>query len=99
MSVEHEVSRRNILLGGGAGLLGAATGLVPLGGAEAQAPGATREATTRLGTHVPALWRAAARRGILYGSSIATWQIEDDATGKITDPGYAHLHAHHAAFL
>jgi endo-1,4-beta-xylanase len=96
MSIEHEVSRRNILLGGGAGLLGAATGLAPLGEAEATAGS---QATTRLGVHVPPLWRAAARRGILYGSTIATWQIEDDATGQITDPGYAKLHAHHAALL
>src|SRR3954452_16810950 len=95
MSIDHEVSRRNVLLGGGAGLLGAATGLTPLGEADAGAA----PAATRLGVHVPALWRAAARRGILYGSSIATWQIEDDATGNITDPGYAKLHAHHAAFL
>jgi endo-1,4-beta-xylanase len=48
---------------------------------------------------VPALWRAAARRGILYGSSIATWQIEDDDTGTITDTGYADLFFRHAALL
>jgi endo-1,4-beta-xylanase len=90
MTIDQGVSRRNVLLGGGVGVLGAAAGLAPLEAAEAQ---------TRLGENVPALWRAAARRGILYGSSIATWQIEDDATGMISDPGYAKLHAHHAAML
>ena len=93
MSVQQGVSRRNMLLGGGAGVLGAATGLVPFEAAEAAADQPPR------GVRVPPLWKAAARRGILYGSSIATWQIEDDATGDITDPGYAKLFAHHAAFL
>jgi endo-1,4-beta-xylanase len=95
MSMVPGVSRRNVLLGGGVGVLGAATGLAPFEAAEAAAV----EGRARLGVHQPALWRAAARRGILYGSSIATWQIEDDATGHITDPGYAHLHPHHAALL
>ena len=40
---------------------------------------------------MPPLWRAAARRGILYGSSTATWQI--------SDKDYAALFAHHAAIL
>src|SRR5215212_7885248 len=84
------LGRRSLLLGGGAGALGAAVGLTPLEAAMAH---------TRPGVDVPALWRAAARRGILYGSSIATWQIQDDATGDITDPGYAKLHSRHAALL
>jgi len=96
MSIDHGVSRRNVLLGGGVGVLGAAAGLAPVEAAEAAE---ARAARTRLGIHVPALWRAAARRGILYGSSIATWQIEDDTTGAISDPGYAKLHPHHAALL
>jgi endo-1,4-beta-xylanase len=96
MSVSPEISRRNVLLGGGAGLLGATTGLVPLGAAGAAE---AVEGRTRLGVNVPALWRAAARRGIAFGSSIATWQFEDDATGDISDPGYARLHPHHAALL
>jgi endo-1,4-beta-xylanase len=94
MGMEQGVSRRNILVGGGAGVLGAAVGLAPFGGAEA-----AQAAKPPRGAHVPALWRAAARRGILYGSTIATWQIQDDATGAISDPGYAKLFAHHAAFL
>jgi endo-1,4-beta-xylanase len=92
MSVERGVSRRNLLLGGGAGVLGAAAGLAPFEAALAQAE-------PPLGVTVPALWKAAARRGILYGSSIATWQIEDDNTGDISDPGYAKLFPHHAAIL
>jgi endo-1,4-beta-xylanase len=96
MSMGPGISRRNILLGGGAGVLGAAAGLAPFGALEAAE---AAEARTRLGIHVPPLWRAAARNGILYGSSIATWQIEDDATGDISDPGYAKLYAHHSALL
>jgi endo-1,4-beta-xylanase len=93
VGIEQGVSRRNVLLAGGAGAAGAAMGLIPFGIAEAAG------ARSRLGVNVPALWRAAASRGILYGSSIATWQIEDDKTGKISDPGYAELHPHHAAML
>jgi endo-1,4-beta-xylanase len=96
MGSDHSISRRNVLLGGGAGVLGASAGLVPFEVAGA-AP-ATAE-KTRLGVNVPALWRAAARRGIVYGSSIATWQFQDDATGEITDRAYAKLHPHHAALL
>jgi endo-1,4-beta-xylanase len=95
MSVERGISRRNILLGGGAGMLGAAAGLAPFESAGAS----VATARTRLGVHVPPLWKAAVRSHLVYGSSIATWQIEDDATGKITDPGYARLHPHHAALL
>jgi endo-1,4-beta-xylanase len=90
MDTVQGVSRRSVLLGGGAGMLGLAAGVTPLDVAAAG---------TKPGAGVPALWRAAARRGILYGSSIATWQIEDDATGAMTDPGYAKLFAHHAAIL
>jgi endo-1,4-beta-xylanase len=93
MSNEQGLSRRNVLLGGGAGVLGAAVGLGPVEAAVAAGGHGPKGVTE------PALWRAAARNGILYGSSIATWQIEDDATGDITDPGYAKLHAHHAAML
>jgi endo-1,4-beta-xylanase len=93
MSSQQGVSRRNVLLAGGVGIAGAAIGLTPLGAAEAALAQAPR------GVDVPALWRAAACRGILYGSSIATWQIEDDATGAISDAGYARLFARHAALL
>ena len=94
MRDEQGISRRNMMLGGGVGVLAATVGVPGLeSAAQAEAAGA------RLGKHVPALWRAAARRGLVYGSSIATWQIEDDATGRLSDPGYAKLHAHHAALL
>jgi endo-1,4-beta-xylanase len=93
MTIEQGVSRRNVLLGGGAGALGAAVGLGPWDAAQAAGGKPPR------GSKLPALWRAAAKRGIVYGSSIATWQIEDDADGHITDPGYAKLHDHHAAML
>jgi endo-1,4-beta-xylanase len=93
MSIQQGVSRRKVLLGGGAGVLGAVSGLAPLVAADAAA------AQAPLGVKMPALWRAAACRGILYGSSIATWQIEDDDTGAISDAGYAKLHPHHAAIL
>jgi endo-1,4-beta-xylanase len=89
MEIKQAVSRRNLLLGGGAGIAGAALGLSPIEAAEA----------AMRGVKAPALWRAAARNGLVYGSSIATWQIEDDNTGAIYDQGYAHLHPHHAALL
>jgi endo-1,4-beta-xylanase len=89
------LSRRNLLLGAGTGVLGATAALSSLEPAHA----AQTKPKTRLGVHQPALWKAAAGANILYGSSIATWQIEDDATGKITDHGYAKLHPHHAALL
>lgn len=59
MSIQQGVSRRNVLLGGGAGVLGAMSGLAPLVAADAAA------AQARLGVKMPVLWRAAACRGIL----------------------------------
>jgi endo-1,4-beta-xylanase len=97
IGTQQGVSRRNVLLGGGA-VVGTVAGLAPTGAASA-VEAAAAESRARLGVHMPALWRAAARRGLVYGSSIATWQIEDDQTGKITDHGYAKLHPHHAALL
>lgn len=93
MTIQQGVSRRNVLVGAATGIAAAATGLLPTAAAEAAA------VQPPLGVKVPALWHAAARRGILYGSSIATWQIEDDDTGTISDTGYANLFAHHAALL
>jgi endo-1,4-beta-xylanase len=61
-------SRRSLLLGAAAGVVGAAAAGTPLAGAvAADAPAG-----------VPPLWRAAARRGIAYGSSISTWQLDAD---------------------
>ena len=61
------VSRRSMLVGAAAGLAGTALATTPFAGAEA-ATGATS---------LP-LWEAAGRRGILYGSSIASWQLDQD---------------------
>jgi endo-1,4-beta-xylanase len=83
MSIDQGISRRAVLLGSGAGALGAAVGLSPVQGATA--------AEDALATDVPALWRAAGRRGLLYGSSTATWQI--------SDPAYADVFRRHAALL
>jgi endo-1,4-beta-xylanase len=80
---EHGFSRRGVLLGAGAGLLGAAAGVAPID--EAAAAGG------KLATKLPPIWRAAGRKGILYGSSTATWQISDAA--------YADVFRRHAAIL
>jgi endo-1,4-beta-xylanase len=77
-------SRRSVLLGAAAGVVGAAAAATPLGGAmAAEAPDLARSGVTPL-------WRAAARRGILYGSSTTTWQL---------DPDYAALFRRQAAIL
>jgi endo-1,4-beta-xylanase len=91
-------SRRNLLLGAGAGVLGAAVATTPLGSATA-APAAAGKPKHRLGVHVPPLWKAAAGNSLVYGSSIAAWQVWDDTLKHKTDPGYAKLHPHHAALL
>src|SRR3712207_4308039 len=82
MSIENGVSRRGVLMGAGAGVLGASAALAPLTGAEAASIPAVEARP---------LWRAAGRRGILYGSSTATWQI--------SDPEYADVFKRHAALL
>jgi endo-1,4-beta-xylanase len=81
MTTDLEVSRRGLLLGAGAGVLGASAALAPL----------EASAEARSAMDVPTLWRAAATRGILYGSSTATWQISDRA--------YADVFRRHAALL
>ncbi len=80
--VSSTVSRRSVLLGAAAGV--AAAG-VPLAGASAAGTSAGETSTA-----VTPLWRTAARRGLLYGSSVATWQL---------DPDYARLFRRHAAVL
>ena len=83
MSEAHQLSRRSLLLGA-AGL--AAAGVV---GAAAPAAGGTAAATGS-GGRTP-LYRLARRRGIAYGTSAATWQLEDAE--------YAALVAREAAIL
>jgi len=62
------VTRRSVLLGAAAGVAGTAAAAGPLG--SAAAAGAVPAAEP--------LWRTAARRGILSGSSTATWQLDDE---------------------
>jgi endo-1,4-beta-xylanase len=83
MSQAHQLSRRSLLLGA-AGL--AAAGVV---GAAVPAAGGTAAATGS-GGRTP-LYRLARRRGIAYGTSAATWQLEDAE--------YAALVAREAAIL
>jgi endo-1,4-beta-xylanase len=83
MSEAQQLSRRSLLLGA-AGL--AAAGVV---GAAVPAAGST-VAGTGSGGRTP-LYRLARRRGIAYGTSAATWQLEDTE--------YAALVAREAAIL
>jgi endo-1,4-beta-xylanase len=83
MSEAQQLSRRSLLLGA-AGL--AAAGVV---GAAVPAAGGTAAATGG-GGRTP-LYRLARRRGIAYGTSAATWQLEDAE--------YAALVAREAAIL
>jgi endo-1,4-beta-xylanase len=74
------MGRRSVLLGAAgaaaAGIVGAAPGI---------ASAADGKAAGR-----PPLWKQAENRGIVFGSSIATWQF---------DPQYKKLHAHEAGLL
>jgi endo-1,4-beta-xylanase len=91
------LSRRNLLLGAaGTGVLGAAAAMAPFEAAHASGGDAGK---IRRGVHEPALWRAAARNNLVYGSSIAAWQVWNDDLTETTDPGYARLHPQHAALL
>ena len=83
MSEAQQLSRRSLLLGA-AGL--AAAGVV---GAAVPAAGGTAAATGG-GGRTP-LYRLARRRGIAYGTSAATWQLEDTE--------YAALFAREAGIL
>ncbi len=74
----HLVSRRSVLLGT-AGAAGAAV----LGGQ------AAAEAAERVRARPP-LWKQAAKNGLVFGSSIATWQL---------DPQYSRLHGREAAAM
>ncbi len=76
------LDRRSVLLGA-AGAAGAAAGIAATG-----TPGQADAAGAATGR--PHLWRQADRRGIVFGSSIATWQL---------DKGYSRLHAREAGLL
>jgi endo-1,4-beta-xylanase len=77
---EGAIGRRSVLLGAAgaaaAGLVGAAPGVASAGDAKAAGR--------------PPLWKQAERAGIVFGSSIATWQF---------DPQYKKLYAREAGLL
>jgi endo-1,4-beta-xylanase len=73
------LARRSLLLGGAGAALGIASGVVDPTWADAAGP------TTRA-----PLWKQAERAGLVFGSSIATWQL---------DHGYKALHAREAGLL
>jgi endo-1,4-beta-xylanase len=82
----HEISRvdrRSVLMGAAAGAVGLAVG-VPTSAADATASSGHQP------TGRPPLWWQAQRKGIVFGSSIATWQL---------DRGYSKLHAREAGLL
>jgi endo-1,4-beta-xylanase len=64
----------------------AATGLAGCGAAKSKAAKAALDcvAAKAGGANGP-LWRTAARRGIVYGSSAATWQLSDTPYAKLFD--------------
>jgi endo-1,4-beta-xylanase len=79
------VDRRSVLKGAAAGAMGLAVGTPALtAAASAAAPSPLPP------THRPPLWRQAERKGIVFGSSIATWQL---------NPRYPQLHAREAGLL
>ncbi|MGI8887856.1 MAG: endo-1,4-beta-xylanase [Nocardioidaceae bacterium] len=80
MSDDHTIGRRSVLLGAaGATAAGFVGGLPALGSA----------ADVRAGGRPP-LWKVAEHRGIVFGSSIATWQL---------DPRYSKVFAREAGLL
>jgi endo-1,4-beta-xylanase len=74
----HDVTRRTLLAGAAGATVATAAGGLTAGAA---AQGAARPAP---------LWKQAARNGIAFGSSIATWQLDDE---------YPAVHAREAAVL
>jgi len=79
---DRSIARRSLLLGAAgataAGLVGAVPGT------------AAANSTGQLAANGPPLWKQAEKKGIVFGSSIATWQL---------DPQYKDVHAHEAALL
>ena len=75
MNGQNAVTRRSVLLGAAAaGLVSAAS---PAAGIlKGSAPNPNAAAYTLPETHRRPLWHTAARRGIVYGSALATWQFD-----------------------
>jgi endo-1,4-beta-xylanase len=84
MQETSRVDRRSILKGAAAGAVGVAAGIPALSAADASV-GAPDDARRRT-----PLWKKAERKGIVFGSSIATWQL---------DKGYSKLHGREAGLL
>jgi endo-1,4-beta-xylanase len=79
VSEERVLTRRSALLGAASATAGLMSGALPgVAGAAASA------------AHRRPLWKTAWERGIVYGSSIATWQL---------DPTYSRLFAREAAIM
>lgn len=75
MSGDNGVARRSVLLGAAGAAGAAATGLLPVISSATAAGVAAAKPDP--------LWRAANRRGLLYGTTWATWQEGDDLTKLI----------------
>jgi endo-1,4-beta-xylanase len=86
MSEPIPVARRSLLTGAAGAAAGLAIGATALDGAAA----ATAPAGRPVPTGRPPLWEQAEKKGIVFGSSIATWQL---------DKGYSHLHNREAGLL
>ncbi|HEY2802657.1 MAG TPA: endo-1,4-beta-xylanase [Actinomycetota bacterium] len=80
-SLDYSLTRRAFLLGGAGAVAGAI--VAPVAGAS--------ERLSASASDSPALWRTAFGRGLVYGSSTATWQISDLA--------YRELYAREAGIL
>jgi endo-1,4-beta-xylanase len=91
MGSDRKVSRRSVLIGGGLGAAALLAGGVPAAaGVLAPRAGAARGAAAGI-TAVP-LWQQALAKGIVYGSSTATWQVDPD-------PAYSQLFKQEAGVL
>src|SRR4051812_1697443 len=87
MTASHPLTRRSLLKGAAAATVGAGIGVTSLAGpAFAGDPAPAPLPPTGRGP----LWKQAIRNGIVFGSSIATWQL---------DGTYDRLHAREAALL
>lgn len=85
MTERASVARRSLLAGAAGAAAGLAVGAGTPGAGVVAGPAARIPPTAK-----PPLWEQAARRGIVFGSSIATWQLEN---------GYPALHKREAGLL
>jgi endo-1,4-beta-xylanase len=85
MSAPTSVARRSLLTGAASAAAGLAVGAGTLADTAVAGPAARSPPTVR-----PPLWEQAAAKGIVFGSSIATWQL---------DRGYPKLHGREAGLL